>query len=92
VQYVPSGFAKKYLIGHSSVKLQTCDGKQWEVSCNHTHLSRSSMNTYIGRWAKFCWDNHLEVGDVCVFELIRINPVLLNVLIFHVADYILTKQ
>jgi hypothetical protein len=45
-----------------------------------------------GRWAEFCWDNHLQVGDVCVFEFVRINPVLLNALIFHVADYILTKQ
>ncbi|KAE8077337.1 hypothetical protein FH972_015909 [Carpinus fangiana] len=90
--YVPSGFAKKYLIGHSSVKLQTCDGKQWDASCYHNYPSPSSMSIYTGRWEELCRDNHLEVGDVCVFELIRINPVLLNVLIFHVADYILTKQ
>ncbi|XP_059428682.1 B3 domain-containing transcription factor VRN1-like [Corylus avellana] len=88
--YVPSGFAKKYLIGHASVKLQTCDGKQWHAPCSHNNLSRTSRN--IGRWAGFCRDNHLEVGDVCVFELIKMNPVLLNVSIFHVADYILTKQ
>jgi hypothetical protein len=84
VQYVAAGFAIKYLSGHQFVKLETCDGKQWRARCyDHEH---SSSGKSIG-WGRFCRDNNLEEGDVCVFELIKRNPVVLNVSIFHVADY-----
>ena len=44
----------------------------------------------IGRgWIVFARENNLEEGDVCVFELIKRKPVVLNVSIFRVADYAL---
>jgi hypothetical protein len=85
VQYVAAEFAIKYLTGHEFVKLQTSDGKQWHARCyDHAH---SSSGKNIGKgWIEFCRDNNLEEGDVCVFELIRRNPVVLKVSIFHVVD------
>lgn len=86
MQYVPVEFASKYLIGHQFVKLQTSDGKQWEARCyGKDHSSSYACNIGQG-WTEFSKDNNLEEGDVCVLELIKKKPVVLNVSIFHVAD------
>jgi hypothetical protein len=85
VQYVPHEFASQYLSVHRFVKLQTCDGKQWRLRCCG-HGGNSNSAKTIG-WCQFCIDNDLEKGDVCVFELIKKNPVVLKVSIFHLADY-----
>ncbi|XP_059438742.1 B3 domain-containing transcription factor VRN1-like [Corylus avellana] len=84
--YVPAKFAVKYLSGHAFVKLQNSDGKQWDARCyDHDHPN-SAKNIGKG-WTQFCIDNNLQRGDVCVLELINKNPIVLNVSIFHVADY-----
>ncbi|XP_059447190.1 B3 domain-containing transcription factor VRN1-like [Corylus avellana] len=83
--YVPVGFAIEHLTGDDQfVKLQTTDGKQWDSWCYCHTVSSKAKN--IG-WAQFCRDNDLAAGDVCVFELIKMNPVVLNVSIFRLADY-----
>ncbi|XP_059435271.1 B3 domain-containing transcription factor VRN1-like [Corylus avellana] len=84
--YVPLEFAGKYLRGHRFVKLETCDGKQWRARCYGSHGGNSRSGKTIG-WCQFCRDKDLEEGDVCVFELIKRNPVELKVSIFHLADY-----
>ncbi|XP_059435029.1 B3 domain-containing transcription factor VRN1-like [Corylus avellana] len=84
--YVPLEFAGKYLSGHQFVRLQTCDGKQWRARCYGSHDGKSKSSKTI-RWCQFCRDKDLEEGDVCVFELIKRNPVVLKVSIFHLADY-----
>ena len=38
-------------------------------------------------WVAFSKDNNLEVGDVCVFEVIEKKPVMHSVSIFHVVDH-----
>ena len=86
VQYVPAGFAFKYLRQRQIAKLETSDGRQWPVNCYYREPSSSAMN--IGRgWIVFARENNLEEGDVCVFELIKRKPVVLNVSIFRVVDY-----
>ncbi|XP_062152445.1 B3 domain-containing transcription factor VRN1-like [Alnus glutinosa] len=83
--YVPVEFSIKYLSGHDEfVELQTCDGRQWRARCGD-HRGNSAKN--IG-WAQFLGDNNLKEGDVCVFELLKRKPVVLNVSIFHAADYV----
>lgn len=38
-------------------------------------------------WNKFSQENYLEVGDVCVFELINRSAIRFNVVIFrHIKD------
>ncbi|XP_050254198.1 B3 domain-containing transcription factor VRN1-like [Quercus robur] len=84
--YVPAGFAFKYLRQRQIAKLETSDGRQWPVNCYYREPSSSAMN--IGRgWIVFARENNLEEGDVCVFELIKRKPVVLNVSIFRVVDY-----
>lgn len=85
-QYVPLGFASKYLSGHLFVKLETCDGKQWRGRCCEHRGGSSKSGKTVG-WGQFCRDNKLEEGDVCVFELIKRKPVVLKVSIFHSVDY-----
>jgi hypothetical protein len=86
VQYVPAEFAVKYLSGHKIVKLQNSDGKQWHARCYDHDQPDAAKNIGKG-WTQFGRDNKLAAGDVCVIELIKRNPVVLNVSIFHVADY-----
>ena len=38
-------------------------------------------------WIEFARYNDLAEGDVCVFELIKRKPVVLNVSMFRVVDY-----
>ncbi|XP_059438961.1 B3 domain-containing transcription factor VRN1-like [Corylus avellana] len=84
--YVPAEFAVKNLSGHKFVKLQNSDGKQWHARCYDHYQPNSAKNIGKG-WTQFCIDNNLQRGDVCVLELINRNPIVLNVSIFHVADY-----
>ncbi|WJZ83789.1 hypothetical protein VitviT2T_003439 [Vitis vinifera] len=81
--HMPSRFAEKYLNGVSKfIKLQTSDGKQWHVRC----LSGESRVKLSKGWTEFVKDNNLEEGDVCVFELINMEDVVLKVSIFRVLD------
>ncbi|RVW58385.1 B3 domain-containing transcription factor VRN1 [Vitis vinifera] len=81
--HMPSRFAEKYLNGVSKfIKLQTSDGKQWHVRC----LSGESRVKLSKGWTEFVKDNNLEEGDVCVFELINMENVVLKVSIFRVLD------
>ena len=86
MQYIPARFAIKHLCGPQIAKLETSDGRQWSVNCHNR--GRLSSATNIGRgWIVFARENNLEEGDVCVFELIKGKPVVLNVSIFRVVDY-----
>ena len=82
---MPVQFAVKYISQPKIVKLQTSNGKQWPAKCILRDRASSAMN--IGRgWTVFSRDNNLEEGDVCVFELIKKQPVVLKVSIFCVVS------
>ncbi|KAE8077332.1 hypothetical protein FH972_015904 [Carpinus fangiana] len=83
---VPVEFAIKHLSGHRFVKLETCDGRQWRARCSGHGTGCSASARNIG-WAQFCRDNNLKEGDVCVIVLIKRNPVVLKISVFHAADY-----
>ena len=86
MQYVPAGFAFKYLHQHDQIaKLENSDGRQWTVNCYYKPSS-SAMNMGRG-WIEFARHNDLAEEDVCVFELIKRKPVVLNVSMFRVVDY-----
>ena len=59
--------------------------RQWTVNCYYKPSS-SAMNMGWG-WIEFPRHNDLGEGDVCVFELIKRKPVVLNVSMFYVVDY-----
>ncbi|KAK7310190.1 hypothetical protein RJT34_07529 [Clitoria ternatea] len=61
---VPQHFAEKYLKKrHAVVLLEVLDGRSWPVIYSDLRISMG--------WQKFASENNLNVGDVCVFELIH---------------------
>lgn len=82
-QYLPSCFAEKHLNGVSGfIKLQTSDGRQWPVRC----LYRGGRAKLSQGWFEFALDNNLGEGDVCVFELLKVKDVALQVTLFRVTE------
>ncbi|KAK1369129.1 hypothetical protein POM88_035221 [Heracleum sosnowskyi] len=59
-------------------------GKTWQVNCNVNLVSNQCR---ISRgWTGFARENSINVGDVCVFELINPSRKLFNVFIFRAAN------
>ncbi|KAH1042571.1 hypothetical protein AAZX31_09G106300 [Glycine max] len=77
---IPPEFAEIYLKKtHAVVILEVLEGRTWPVIC--------SAPTITGGWHKFASENHLNVGDVCVFELIqKIQGLAFKVSIFRGAE------
>ncbi|XP_048228270.1 B3 domain-containing protein Os03g0212300-like [Ricinus communis] len=71
---IPASFAKKYFEKkRDNALLRTVDGKTWSVVYNYD-LSNGKVTAQIGHgWKEFAHENHLKVGDVCVFELINLK-------------------
>ncbi|KAK8568126.1 hypothetical protein V6N13_106066 [Hibiscus sabdariffa] len=81
--HVPRCFALKYLNGVDGIiTLQASNGKRWPVRCIY---GQSSWKFSKG-WAEFVLDNNLDEGDVCVFELISTQEIVLKVTIFRVLE------
>ncbi|XP_015574597.2 B3 domain-containing transcription factor VRN1 isoform X3 [Ricinus communis] len=78
--HIPSSFAQRYLTTTGCMTLQVSEGKQWPVRC----VCRNRGAKLSKGWTEFAWDNNLEEGDVCVFELINMN--VLKVTIFRVLE------
>lgn len=83
MQHMPSSFAEKYLGGVSGfITLQVSDGEKWPVKC----MWRDGSAKLSKGWPEFVRDNKLEEGDVCVFELVKVEDIVLRVTIFRVVE------
>lgn len=83
IMYLPSCFAEKHLNDVSGfIKLQTPDGRQWPVRC----LYKGGRAKLSQGWFEFSLENNLGEGDVCVFELLRANEVVLQVTLFRITE------
>ncbi|KAF2318751.1 hypothetical protein GH714_010467 [Hevea brasiliensis] len=74
---IPASFSVKYFpMKHSGdATLNGLDGRTWPVKfyiCNKAKNGKTLPKITQG-WRAFAIDNHLEVGDVCAFELIMIT-------------------
>lgn len=70
MQGVPTDFAKRNGLnkGRQEIVLMNEEGKSWESELK----SMVSYRVYIVRgWTSFCTANQLEVGDSCMFKLLR---------------------
>ncbi|XP_058722012.1 B3 domain-containing protein REM8-like [Vicia villosa] len=85
--YAPSHFAKKYLKPDVPIKLQNADGKQWEVCCAFNIAKFPGAMRILKGYFEFHSDNNLSEGDHCVFELIKLKPVVLKVTMFRAVDF-----
>lgn len=83
IMYLPSCFAEKHLNGVSGfIKLQISSGRQWPVRC----LYRGGRAKLSQGWFEFSLENNLGEGDVCVFELLRMKEVVLQVTVFRITE------
>ena len=76
-QHVPKKFAERYINKQEvDFSLRVMDGRSWFVRYKMTKkLTRygtydSRAEIYKPGWRAFVKDNNVEVGDVCIFELI----------------------
>ncbi|KAK9689496.1 hypothetical protein RND81_09G062900 [Saponaria officinalis] len=65
---VPFNFASKYLKTKGSFTLENTKGDAWQVSC--VGKTERTRKIQVG-WKKFALDNKLQVGDICVFEMVN---------------------
>ena len=82
VQKIPFRFFKRACITQSGqiVMLQVGD-KSWPVKLLiYPHLSSGTLSA---GWFAFARDNTLQRGDICVFELIKSDNVVMKVSIFR---------
>eukprot|EP00257_Ricinus_communis_P028011 XP_025015425.1 B3 domain-containing transcription factor VRN1 [Ricinus communis] len=70
---IPASFAREYLDkNHGNATLNGFNGRTWSIEYNiRMHPARSPCAEIIHGWKKFAEDNHLKVGDVCLFEIIN---------------------
>ncbi|XP_065869831.1 B3 domain-containing protein_Os12g40080-like isoform X2 [Euphorbia lathyris] len=69
---IPASFASKYFTEQrGNIILNSVDGKSWTAEYVSYVIQERYRSTVIGTgWRKFVEENHLEIGDVCVFEMI----------------------
>ncbi|KAD3640940.1 hypothetical protein R6Q59_003577 [Mikania micrantha] len=72
IAYAPVRFCRRYLRGDQKLAicvLQMSGGRKWgPVNCR---IYKNYANLCGENWKKFSEENHLGVGDVCLFELIN---------------------
>ncbi|TXG64441.1 hypothetical protein EZV62_011435 [Acer yangbiense] len=79
VVYLPAKFANKYLTHDTErIKLRASNGRKWPVQIC---WKRGGCNTQEG-WTEFQDGMKLKAGDICLFELIRTEDLLLEVSVF----------
>ncbi|KAK8606806.1 hypothetical protein V6N13_052563 [Hibiscus sabdariffa] len=85
--FIPSDFARKYLTMHKcNMTLCNSAGKTWPATyCSNPKYRNLKAHIY-GGWQAFVKDNHLDVGDICVFELIKHPEILMKVVIYPVVE------
>ncbi|KAB1998208.1 hypothetical protein ES319_D12G073200v1 [Gossypium barbadense] len=80
--FIPSDFARKFLTVHkSNLTLCNSTGKTWHAKLYYPANKKPNAHLY-GGWREFVEDNHLNVGDICVFELIKYTEILMKVQIY----------
>ncbi|XVF61909.1 hypothetical protein PTKIN_Ptkin08bG0172600 [Pterospermum kingtungense] len=82
---IPYQFACRYFKNNGELTLRVSDGRTWIVKYNvNTHYAKARFSR--NSWRTFAADNNLKVGDICVFNLIKENGILLDVVIFPAKD------
>ncbi|KAK8606805.1 hypothetical protein V6N13_052562 [Hibiscus sabdariffa] len=83
---VPYKFVKSYLDKEKNeAVLRVADGRTWIVRFAVNEVTGGQHRAEFCPWRTFARDNNLEVGDVCVFELINRRENSFKVSIFSAA-------
>ena len=77
MQSVPVPFAEKMYIQNGQDVMLKVGDQSWEVWFSIPRTGR--RGTFSNGWSTFANENNLKMGDVCVFELIKSDDVVLKV-------------
>ncbi|KAI5319454.1 hypothetical protein L3X38_039162 [Prunus dulcis] len=81
---LPAEFVKEHFNQvHDNAILRVSGERAWPVKLGHWGRGRIRFQS---GWGTFLRDNHLEIGDVCVFELISNIKPLFDVVFFHATE------
>lgn len=70
-QHIPYQFATEYLPNCKvKILLHNLKGKTWTVNSIPTTRVQTS-HTFCGGWLSFVRENNIDLGDICIFELVR---------------------
>ncbi|PPS08840.1 hypothetical protein GOBAR_AA11804 [Gossypium barbadense] len=84
--FIPSNFTRKFLTMYKcNLTLCNSTGKTWHAKFFRYPENKKPNAHLYGGWCEFVEDNHLNVGDICVFELIKHPEILMKVLIYPVV-------
>ncbi|XP_037493189.1 B3 domain-containing transcription factor VRN1 isoform X1 [Jatropha curcas] len=81
---IPANFVRNYFKQkRGKAALSTLDGKSWSVEYYYC-VSNGKATARLGNgWREFSEENNLEVGDICVFELIIRTKITFKVVILR---------
>ncbi|MBA0804759.1 hypothetical protein Gohar_004326, partial [Gossypium harknessii] len=83
---IPYKFVKRHLDEEKEEAiLRVSDGRTWVVKFTVKVFTGGQHKAEFSTWRAFARDNNLEVGDVCVFELINRHENSFKVSIFSAA-------
>ncbi|XP_027772493.1 B3 domain-containing protein Os01g0723500-like isoform X2 [Solanum pennellii] len=69
--HIPYQFATEHLPNCKvKILLHNLEGKTWTVNSIPTTRVQTS-HTFCGGWLSFVRDNNIDLGDTCIFELVR---------------------
>ncbi|XVF59515.1 hypothetical protein PTKIN_Ptkin07bG0282100 [Pterospermum kingtungense] len=84
---IPLNFVRKvFTMQKGNLTLCDCTGKTWPAEYYRTAENKNPTAQIRSGWQAFARDNHLDVGDVCVFELIKYPEILMKVVIYPVVE------
>lgn len=70
MQKIPYQFSMEHLPNcKTEIVLQNLNGKCWTVNSIPT-LKVQTLHTFCGGWMAFVRDNDIQMGDICIFELV----------------------
>ncbi|KAB2611415.1 B3 domain-containing protein [Pyrus ussuriensis x Pyrus communis] len=83
--YLGAKFTKEHFLkrNYHQVILRVSDGRTWPVKLSKR---QKNMVRLQNGWITFVQDNHLEIGDACVFALINNIKGLMDVVIFRTIE------
>ncbi|XP_010263799.1 PREDICTED: B3 domain-containing transcription factor VRN1-like isoform X2 [Nelumbo nucifera] len=82
---LPMEFCRIYLTEEMqrNIKMEDSDGRSWSA---RLFFEGNGAVRICKGWRKFVRENHLKLGDICIFELVERNPVKLKIVIFRMAE------
>lgn len=89
MQNIPVDFVSKYLDLEKKrgiVTLQVLDGREWSITYVIRINGRKPKFELSNGWKAFARANNLNLGDVCIFELIHKTEIAFRVSIFRDSD------